>query len=44
MKVGQIERPTTGSSYIVQVDAALLRRALLVLAAVVVLIDLEQYA
>ena len=44
MKVGQIERPTTGSSYIVQTDAAPLRQALLVLAAVVVLIDLELYA
>jgi hypothetical protein len=44
MRVGQIERPTTGSSYIVQTDTALLRQALLVLAAVVVLIDLEQYA
>jgi hypothetical protein len=44
MKVGWIERPTTGSSYIAQTDAAPLRRALLVLAAVVVLIDLELYA
>ena len=44
MKVGQIERPTTGASYIVQTDATPLRQALLVLAAVVVLIDLELHA
>jgi hypothetical protein len=44
MKVGQIERPTTGVSYIIQTDAAPLRHAMLVLAAVVVLIDLELYA
>jgi hypothetical protein len=44
MELGQIERPTTGSSYILQIDAALLRQALLVLAAVVVRIDPEQCA
>jgi len=44
IKVGQIECPTTGPSYVVQTDAAPLRRSLVVLAALVVLIDLELYA
>lgn len=43
-KVGQIEHPPAGPSYIVQIDAAPLRQALLVLAALVTLIDLELYA
>ncbi|MFQ6100042.1 MAG: hypothetical protein ACE5OS_02250 [Anaerolineae bacterium] len=41
MKVGQIQRPTVGPSYTVESDAAPLRQALLVLAALVILIDME---
>jgi hypothetical protein len=44
IEVGQIERPTIGSNYIVQTDAAPLLQAPLVLVAVVVLIDLDLYA
>ncbi len=44
VKVGQIQRPTAGPSYIVQTDAAPLRQALLVLAALVILIDIELYS
>jgi hypothetical protein len=40
-RVGQIQRPAAGPSYIVETDAAPLRRAPIVLAAVVILIDLE---
>jgi hypothetical protein len=44
IKAGQIQRPTVGPSYIVETDATLLHQAPLVLAALVVLIDLELYA
>ena len=40
-RVGQIQHPAAGPSYIVETDAAPLRRAPTVLAAVVILIDLE---
>ena len=43
MKVGQIQRPAVGPSYIVETDDALLSKALLVLAALVVLIDVELF-
>jgi len=38
---GQIQRPAAGPSYVVETDATPLRRALTVLAAVMILIDLE---
>jgi len=41
MKVGQIQRPTIGPDYIVETDAAPLRQAPLVLAALVILIDMD---
>jgi hypothetical protein len=40
-RVGQIQRPAAGPSYVVETDAAPLRQALIALAAVVILIDLE---
>lgn len=43
VKVGQIERPTSGPSYVVETDAAPLRQALTVLAALVILIDMDLY-
>jgi hypothetical protein len=43
-KVGEIERPTAGPSYTVESGAAPLRQALLVLAALVILIDMELYS
>ncbi|RLD00313.1 MAG: hypothetical protein DRI77_00815 [Chloroflexi bacterium] len=44
MKVGQIQRPTVGFSYIVESDAAPLRQAPLVLASLVILIDMEMHS
>ncbi len=44
VKVGQIQRPAAGPSYIVESDAAPLRQALLVLAALAILIDMELYS
>lgn len=44
VKVGQIQRPTAGPSYIVEADAAPLRQALLTLAAMVILIDMEMHS
>ena len=43
-KVGQIEKPVAGPSYVVEADAAPLRQAPIVLAALVILIDTELYA
>jgi len=43
VKIGQIRRPAAGPSYIVETDAAPLRQAPLVLAALVILIDTELY-
>jgi hypothetical protein len=42
-QVGQIECPTAGPSYIVEIDAEPLRQAPLVLAALVALIDMERH-
>ncbi len=42
--VGQIERPVAGPSYLVETDAAPLRQAPIVLAALVILIDMELYS
>jgi hypothetical protein len=39
--VGQVQRPAAGPSYVVETDAAPLHQALIALAAVVILIDLE---
>lgn len=44
IKVGQIQRPTAGPSYVVEADVAPLRQALLLLAAMVILIDMEMYS
>ena len=44
VRVGQISRPATGSSYVVETIAAPLRNALLVLVAVVILIDMEMFS
>jgi len=44
VKVGQIQRPVAGPSYIVETDAAPLRQSPLVLAALVILIDMELYS
>jgi len=44
VKVGQIQRPAAGPSYTVESDAAPLRQALLALAALVILIDMELYS
>ena len=44
IKVGEVERPTAGPSYTVESTAAPLRQALLVLAAVAILIDMELYS
>jgi len=44
VKVGQIQRPTAGPSYIIEADVAPLRQSLLVLAAMVILIDMEMYS
>ncbi len=44
VRVGQIQRPTAGPGYIVESDAAPLRQALLVLAALAILIDMELYS
>lgn len=44
VKVGHIQCPTAGPSYIVESDAAPLRQALLVLAALAILIDMELYS
>ena len=44
VKVGQIQRPTAGPSYIVESDAAPLRQAPLALAALVILIDMELHS
>jgi len=41
IKVGQIQHPTSGPSYIVETDAAPLRQSPLVLAALAILIDVE---
>ena len=41
IRVGQIRRPKAGPSYVVETDAAPLRQALIVLAALVILIDIE---
>jgi hypothetical protein len=41
MKVGRISCPKAGPSYVVEIDAAPLCQALIVLAALVILIDLE---
>lgn len=43
-QVGQIECPTAGPSYIVEIEAEPLRQTPLVLAALVVLIDMEQHS
>jgi hypothetical protein len=40
-RVGQVQRPAAGPSYVVETDAAPLHQALIALAAVVILIDLE---
>jgi hypothetical protein len=40
-RVGQIQRPTAGPSYVVETDVAPLRQVLIALAALVILIDLE---
>lgn len=42
-KVGQIRRPTAGPSYVVEADVSPLRQAPLVLAALVILIDMQLY-
>jgi len=44
VKVGQIQRSTAGPSYIVEADAAPLRQAPLVLAALAILIDMELHS
>ena len=44
VKVGRIQRPMAGPSYIVESDAAPLRQALLVLAALVILIDMNLHS
>ena len=44
IKVGQIQRPTAGPSYVVEADSAPLRQALLTLAAMVILIDMEMHS
>jgi hypothetical protein len=44
VKVGEIRRPAAGPSYIIEVEAAPLRQALLVLAALAILIDMEQFS
>ncbi len=41
VKVGQISRPVSGPSYVVETDATPLRQAPLVLAALVILIDID---
>lgn len=43
-KVGEIQRPTAGASYVVETDAVPLRQAPLLLASLVALIDMELYA
>jgi len=42
--VGQIQRPTAGPDYIIKTDAAPLRQAPLVLAALAILIDIELHS
>jgi hypothetical protein len=44
VKVGEIRRPAAGASYVVEIEAAPLRQALLVLAALVILIDVELFS
>lgn len=44
MKVGQIQRPTAGPSYIVEASVAPLRQAPLVLTALAILIDVELHS
>ena len=44
VKVGEIQRPTAGPSYVVEAEAAPLRQALLALAAMVILIDMEMHS
>jgi len=44
VKVGEIRRSEAGPSYVVEVSAVPLRDALLVLAALVILIDMEMYS
>jgi hypothetical protein len=44
VKVGEIQRPTVGPSYIVEADAASLRQAVLLLTALVIIIDMEIYS
>jgi hypothetical protein len=44
VEVGQIERPVAGPSYLVETEAAPLRQAPMVLAALVILIDMELYS
>jgi hypothetical protein len=44
VRIGRIERPSTGPSYIVEAVAAPLREALLPLAALAILIDIELYS
>jgi hypothetical protein len=44
IKVGEIQRPTAGPSYVIETDAAPLRQAPLVLAALAILIDMELFS
>lgn len=44
VKVGQIQRPTAGPSYVVETIATPLRQAVLVLASLVILIDMEMHS
>jgi len=44
IKVGEIRRPTAGPSYVIETDAAPLRQAPLVLAALAILIDMELFS
>jgi len=44
VEVGQIERPVAGPSYLIETDAAPLRQAPMVLAALVILIDMELHS
>ena len=43
IEVGQIERPVAGPSYLVETDAAPLRQTPMVLAALIILMDMELY-
>ncbi len=44
VEVGQIQHPTAGPSYVIETDAAPLRQALLVLASLVIIIDMELFS